>query len=199
MQRSKLVLPGALWSAKALLCVTLWATGGCLQPHFDLAQIKEMMPKRTADFDHLAMFVGEWETKGEIKMIGVDEPFAITGTSSAKWECDKRLVVDHATYDLGPLGAMTGISVWGFEPKAKRFRLWWFDSFSESAVGRASYDEETRTWTMKTKGKNAWCRIVNKGTVRQIDADNLEWTWTQWDAWHIWKISEMNGTSRRKQ
>ena len=156
------------------------------------------MPKRTAEFDHLDMFVGEWETTGEIKMIGVDEPFKITGTSSAKWECDKRLVVDRAEYDMGPLGSMTGVTVWGFEPKSGKFRMWWFDSFSESATGRASYDEKTRTWSMKTKGKNAWCNIVNKGTIRQVDNDTLEWTWTQWDAWHIWKISEMKGTSRRK-
>lgn len=182
----------------AVFAIAISVSAGCLQPDFDIERIKEMMPARPAQLDRLDMLVGQWQTEGEVNMFGLDEPFAVHGTSEATWEHDRWFLVDRAEFDMGPLGPMSGTSVWTWDPKARKYRMWWFDSFGETATGTAVYKEATKSWRIHTRGRNAWCNIVNRGTITLDNDGSLHWTWTQWDAWHIWKISRMSGTSRRK-
>ncbi len=131
-------------------------------------------------------------------MIGLDDPLIVTGRNHAEWTCDRRVLVDRSTFEMGALGPMAGTNVWSWDPRRQRFRLWWFDSFGESATGHARYDAATRTWHMRTRGTNGWCRILSRGTIRHVNDDTLEWTWRQSDSWGWFTIADMRGTSRRK-
>jgi hypothetical protein len=170
---------------------------GCAPHEFDIEQLKERLPPRAAELDRLDMLAGRWETEGTVRFIGAKDPITTRGTSEAQWECDRRFLVDRSSYDMGPLGPMGGISVWGWDPQRRRYLMSWFDGFGESASGWARFDESTRTWRIETRGRSTLCHVVNHGTIRMIDDDTLEWTWTQWDAWHILKYAEMKGASRR--
>lgn len=180
----------------SLTCFTLCTA--CLLPKFDLETVKQLIKDRPQELDALNMLVGEWVTSGEVKMIGMDETIQTHGTGSAAWECDGRILVDRSEYDMGPMGLMSGVSIWTWDSAKKKYRMWWYDSFGEIAYGTARYDKSTQTWHFKNRGHSSLCNVTSIGTIRMIDENTLEWTYDQWDSWGILKFSTMKGTSRRK-
>lgn len=161
--------------------------------------IRAKLEEKPAHLDVLNMLAGTWRTEGTIQFIGQDEPMRVTGRSVAKWDCDGRVLLDRSEYDLADFGPMTGVSIWTADEKRGRFQMHWFDSYGETATGTARWDAGTRTLHIRTKGRNALCNVVNDGTVRQINANKLEWTWEQHDATRIVKYSTMRGTSERNK
>ena len=156
------------------------------------------MPERPAELDRLELLAGSWKTTGTVEMLGLKDPLNVDGANTARWSCERRLLIDESHFDMDALGPMTGVSLWTYHPGKKKYLMWWFDSFGESATGSAKFNKKTRTWKIKTRGKNHWCSVVNHGTIRQIDEDTLEWTWVQWDAFHILRYAKMRGISRRQ-
>jgi len=173
------------------------APSGCRMPSYDLDRIKEQLAQRPVELNRLDQLAGKWKTSGTIKFIGIDEPIHTTGTSEAAWECDGRLLVERSQFDMGPLGPMSGLSVWSWDENKRRYGMQWFDSFGEQTRGHARYDEDTKTWHISTRGRSSLCNVATRGTVRVIDHDTLEWTWDQWDAWGILQFAEMRGMSQR--
>ncbi len=170
---------------------------GCLQRNFDLEKVKEMIPEPSPELEKLNMLVGNWETSGRVKMLGLQEPLITKGTSEAIWECDGRFLTDRSHFELGELGPMSGMSIWTWDTKHRKYRMWWFDGFGETAKGFATFDEASQTWHIKTRGRNGWCSVISKGTIHRVDENTLAWTWKQWDGWHLFKIGDMSGTSTR--
>lgn len=182
----------------ALVLLLLGLTTACSAPPMSFEAMKAMMPDRPPELDALDMLVGDWTTEGQVQFIGADEPITTTGTSSARWECDKRFLIDRSDYDMGPLGPMKGVSIWGWDSQRKRFAFWWFDGFGESASGTARYDSSAKIWHISTRGQSTRCNVKNKGTIKMLDANTLEWTWEQWSAWGFPKYADMKGVSRRR-
>ena len=180
----------------ALMTVVLGT--GCLTPRFDLETVKQLIHNRPEELNALNMLVGRWETTGEVKMIGMDEPIQTKGTGYAEWECDGRILVDRSEYDMGVMGPMSGVSIWTWDAAKKQYRMRWYDSFGETAAGTARYDEAARTWHFKNRGRSSLCNVISKGTIKWIDENTLAWTYDQWDAWGLLKFSTMKGTSQRK-
>lgn len=170
---------------------------GCM-PKMTIESIKQMQPPRPVELDRLEMLLGDWETEGQVVMSVLDEPMRSTGTNSARWALDKRMLVEHAELDMGPLGKMTGMSIWSWDPTIKKYRMWWFDSFGETSEAVVTYDEASETWHMKAKGKKYGHSTSGRGTIRRIDDDTLEWTWKEYVALGLIKVADMKGTSRRK-
>lgn len=177
--------------------VVLTGLAGCM-PTMTVEQMKAKMPERPAELDLLNMMVGRWEGTGTMKFTFLDETLEGKGTNTAAWECDNRVLVNRGTYEMGELGTMNGIEIWTWDDKAGKYRMHWFDSFGMTGNGTAKYDEETRTWHMKSRGKDPdGHKTISEGTITYTDADTLEWTWTEWSALKLFKIVEMSGTSRR--
>ncbi len=179
-------------------CVVALLETGCLQPRMTLDDLKAKLPARPAELDRLNMLVGEWDTAGTIKMIGMDAAIETTGHNVARWSADGWLLIDESTYDMGALGTMSGVSLWSWDDRAKRYRVDWYDSFGERASGYAYYDEVSHVWHLKTSGRSALCSVANKGTIKVIGDGHLVWTYDQWDAWGFLKFSEMRGRSQRR-
>ncbi len=171
---------------------------GCASPGMSLESMKAMMPERSSELDKLNMLAGDWVTEGQVQFIGMDEPIHTTGTSHAQWECDGRFLMDRSDYDMGPLGPLKGVSMWGWDAQRKQFAFWWFDGFGESASGTARYDEGAKTWHITTRGQSTRCNVKNKGTIKVLDDNTLAWTWEQWSVWGFPKYADMKGVSRRK-
>ncbi|MGE3180047.1 MAG: DUF1579 family protein [Phycisphaerae bacterium] len=170
---------------------------GCSTSTFSMDEIRAQLTTKPAHLNVLNMLQGTWTTEGTIEFIGQDAPARVTGRSTAEWDCDGRVLIDHSDYDIADFGPMRGVSIWTADEKPGTFQIHWFDSFGETATGTARWEASTRTLKIRTKGKNALCNVVNDGTVRQIDPNTLEWTWEQHDATRIVRYSTMRGTSKR--
>ena len=176
--------------------VLLTGSVGCM-PTMTIEQMKAMTPERPAELDLLNMIAGRWEVTGTMNFTFLEDALETTGTQTAAWECHNRVLVNRGTYEMGELGTMSGIEIWTWDDKAGKFRTHWFDSFGMTASGTAKYDEETKTWHLKSKGNGPNGRMISEGTITYTDADTLEWTWTEWSSLKLFKIVEMSGTSRR--
>jgi hypothetical protein len=167
-------------------------------PAYDVERITQELSQKPRELEQLNQLVGKWHTSGTVEFIGLAEPIQTTGTSEAAWECDGRMLVERSRFDMGPLGAMSGMSLWNWDPHDRCYRMWWFDSFGERTSGKARYDERKRTWSISTRGRGSLCRVVTRGTIRVVDDHELEWTWDQWDSWGILRFARMRGTSLRQ-
>lgn len=156
-------------------------------------------PQRPAQLDKLDMLLGSWETVGEVEMAILDEVVHTSGTNEAKWSLDRRMIVDHAELDMGPLGKLTGFTVWTWDEAIGKYRMWWFDSMGEFAEGIVTYDESSKAWQIKTTGSKYGYSTSGRGTIRQIDGDTLEWTWREGDGWGLMRLADMRGVSTRRK
>ncbi len=197
MNRESIMMRESKLVRVALIALGVVAGAGCM-PRMDIQAIKQMQPERPAELDRLDMLLGEWETSGEVRMAVLDEVLSVTGSNSATWELDKRMLVERAELDMGELGKMTGMSIWWWDARARRFRMWWFDSFGEISEAAVRYDEASQTWHMSAKGQKYGHATSGRGTLRRIDENTLAWTWNEYDALGLIKLATMKGTSHRK-
>jgi len=151
--------------------------------------------------DHLGCFLGKWDTKAETKMLCLGRSFDVEGTTDNAWEGDGAYLVERGEYEMGELGKISEIGVWTWDVQAKRFRTWRFDSFGGTRVGTSTFDEASRTWTLRARRHSAWGNTIDRGTIRVVDDQTLEWKWEEWSSWdplRLFKIAEFTGTSRKK-
>lgn len=187
----------AVAGVAALLAVGL---AGCQQPEIKLADILKV-PPRPAELDRLEMFVGRWEGAGEMKLVASDEVGTTRGVETVSWDADKWLLVSRFEYTTGDSeDKMVGVGIWTWDAKAKKYRLWSFDSFASFDTATATYDETNKTWHFKAKSRNLATgeTCVGEGTLKMPDSDTQEWDFAIWDRWKLRKFVEMKGTSRRK-
>lgn len=180
-----------------ILAVSIALLAGCM-PKYTIEELKNMMPERPVELDKLEMFIGEWEFTSEMNMCVLEEPIKGSGTSTVTWELDKRYIVEHGEYEMGEFGKMLGKGFWTYDPKAKKYRTWWFDSYGAVGHGTAKYSEKTRTWRFKAKSKGPMGKSIGKGTATFVDDDTVDWTWGEWDSTGLFKVMEMTGTNKRK-
>jgi len=123
-----------------------------------------------------------------------------TGTDVVTWSLDKRYVMEHMTMTMGDGKVMKGLGVWTWDPRAKRFRTWWFDDWSGYGTSVASYCPECRTLCFKGNTKNMAMgfKTVGEGCFRFIDDDTMEWNWKERIPWTPFTVMEMSGTSHRQ-
>lgn len=180
----------------ALLAVILI---GCQQPQTDLAELMKA-PERPAELDHLNMFVGRWEGTGEIAVPGSDESMTSKGVSTAAWDADNWLLVERSACSVGDDAMVTGLTIWTWDTKARKYRLHAFDNYGYTATGTATYDDETKTWHIKGKSHSAVTgeTSLGEGKIKIVGDDTMEWDWAEWDTWKLRKLIEVMGTSRRK-
>jgi hypothetical protein len=170
---------------------------GCM-PTLTVEKLKEQMPERPVELDKLDMFIGQWEATSEMKMCVLEEPLTGIGTTTVSWGLDRRYLVEQGEYDMGELGKMEGTGYWTYDPKSKKYRTWWFDSYGASGQGTAKYCEKSRTWKFKAKSRGFMGKSIGKGTATFVDDDTIEWTWTERDGTGLFKVMEITGTNKRK-
>jgi len=171
---------------------------GCQQKPVDLAEMMKP-PPRPPELDRLNLLVGRWENTFEMKMAGSEKPSTGKGTSTASWEADKWLLVER--FDVTMEGdKVSGLGLWTWDPRAKAYRVSWYDSAGNTTSGKATYDDKNRTWQWRAKGYIAKTgqTTTSEGTMRFVDDNTMEWSGTDWDSWRLRKLMEGKGTSRRK-
>ncbi len=51
---------------------------------------------------------------------------------------------------------------------------------------------------MKAKSKGAMGTSVGHGNAKYLDANTMEWTWSEWDELKLMKFMEMKGVNKRQ-
>ena len=107
------------------------------------------------------------------------------------------MLVEHASLDMGPMGPMSGMSIWTFDEGSEKYKMWWFDSFGETSEVIATWNDRRKTWRLKSTGQKYGHSTSGFGTIRLIEDGVLEWTWVEQDALGVITFARMQGTSRR--
>lgn len=179
-------------------CLIVLPGTGCM-PRMTIEDIARLRPPRPSELDRLDRLVGEWETVGEVRMSVLEKPLPTTGRSVARWAHDERFLIEEAVLDMGELGRVSGTSLWTYDARARRYRMWWFDSLGETSRAEITFHERTDTWHMRTRGQKYGYTTTGRGTLRHLDDDTLEWTWREFDATGLIKLADMKGVSRRQR
>ncbi len=188
-----------MYGAVLMACVMM-GLSGCM-PKMTMEDMKQMRPERPAELDKLNAFVGTWQGSGTAKMIGIDEPMELKGTSETTWEVNNWYLVEHAEYEMGEMGTMKGVGVWSWDSRAKKYRTWWFDDFGGTGTGTITYREACNCWCMSVRGNSPMGSTRGKGCITFKDDETMEWTWQEWPAWDLFglfKFMDMSGTSKRQ-
>lgn len=171
---------------------------GCM-PKMTIEEMKQHMPQRPAELDRLNDFAGTWEWEGVSTMAMLDKPIKNSGTSVGEWSGDGWFLVSKAVFRMEGLDPMHGMETWMYDTKSKKYRSTWVDSMGSIGTGEARFNEKTQTWHMSAKSRGPHGKMTMKGTAKLIDADTMEWTWSEYAMGGLMKTMEMTGTSRRKQ
>lgn len=188
-------LKTSLGSALALSLVA-----GCM-PTMNAETMKQMRPPRPAELEHLAALIGRWDTSAETRMICLNLVLPVKGVTENSWAGDGWCMIERGEYEMGELGMIHEFGVWTWDSAAKNFRTWRWDSFGGTRMGTAKFDENARTWMLRAKRRSSWGSSTDRGTIKIVDENTLEWTWEEWSGWdplRLFKMAEFSGTSRRK-
>lgn len=156
---------------------------------------------RPPELDHLDAWIGEWESTGEVRPAGSDKVLKSRGHESITWESGKRFVLERMTWETEGAPKEEALAVRTWDPHGRVYRSWYFDSQGMVGHSKMTYDEKTKTWTGQTKNNDPETCEPTAGTItiKQPDADTMEWEFVEYDRLMVNKRVEMKGTSRRKR
>lgn len=181
-----------------LSAICLSGAVGCV-PRLTIDDMKAMKIERPAEIDRLRLFAGKWTSTGTARLAGLEDELVISGTSHGKWHTDRWYLVNEDVFTLGELGDMKALTVWRWDERSRRYRSTWFYNDGSTGTGFARYDEKTKTWHLKTRGRGPWGRLKGKGTITYIDDNTVEWTWREWDGSGLVEIMSFQGVSKREE
>lgn len=179
----------------SLIAACTVTLAGCSMPKMSVEEFKAMQPTKPPELERLDAFAGKWKAEGTANFAMLDEPLQTTGTSEAQWEGDGWYIVSHGTFTMDDMDEMQGMETWTYDTHSKKYRSTWVDTTGTVATGEGMYDEDTGVWTMRGASYGPHGKSTMTGTVRFVDDDTMEWTWTE--SAGLMKVLEMSGTSRR--
>jgi hypothetical protein len=125
----------------------------------------------------LGRYVGTWEgssvTKAEGWSVAESRSEAVT---VYEWGLKGRLLTKKSK-DKG--GVMEVLDLLAYDPDAKEFRGWHFDSMGKTSEARGTWDEATQTLTLRTDLGGGVTGVTRE---RFVDAGTTEWTFLATDA-----------------
>ncbi|MHC4521404.1 MAG: DUF1579 family protein [Planctomycetota bacterium] len=170
---------------------------GCM-PKMTIEKMKEMRPERPAELDKLNAFVGRWDMSGEATMAGLDQPLKASGTGETKWEGDGWYLVSQFVHNMEELGESKGMETWSYDARSKKYRTLWVDSMGSVGVGTAWHDEKTDTWQFRGTSHGPFGKSTGKGEGKFVDANTMEWEWSEYAMWGLIKTMSIKGTSKKQ-
>jgi len=182
----------------ALMAIPLSATLGCSMNKSEGDPMAK--PARPAELDRLNDWVGTWKNSGTMKMAGSDETMTMNGTNTVQWDIGQRYISERMSATDNKGNKFEGVGLWTYDPKIKKYRIWWFDDYGGASAGTATYNEGTRTWTFKGKNRNMPMGVTTTSVGKATWTDNRSMTWshTEKAMMGMMKVMEANGTSTKQ-
>lgn len=186
---------------RSLSCIALFGLflTGCAAPQSG-AQTKGP-PPRAPELDALDAWLGEWDVTGQVREVETGRVIESKGHESVRWSCDKQFLVEESTWDGDQPGDKeSALAVRTWDPHGKVYRSWYFSSHGTVGHSRMTYDAASKTWRVQTKNVDPeTCeRVRGEMTIKQTDANTMDWTFDEWNDWKTKKRVEMKGVSRRR-
>ncbi|MBN2447434.1 MAG: DUF1579 family protein [Phycisphaerae bacterium] len=180
------------------LFVTSFAIGGCGAPKFDMSKMQPA--DRPTELDKLDRLVGTWTGTAEMTAAGSDEVYKSDGKSVMTWEAGKRALLERFEYSMGDEDKMTGVSVYWWEPRDKKFHVWSTDSWGHIMTGTFTANADGTIWNFRTKSVDPASNSTSlgEGLIKFTNDNTQVWEWTEWDQWKTHKMMEMSGTTTRQ-
>jgi Protein of unknown function (DUF1579) len=172
-------------------CQAAGSTAACCAPASPAAD-------RPAELKRLDAMIGMWSGNATCTMPD-GKTTSGTGKSCIGWEVDGNVLLERGEFTMDGQ-TMKGLGLWTWDASAKKYQLFWNDSMGAVSHGEARYDEASKTYSMNFRSRNSSSgeSTVGEGTSRLVDANTMEWNWTEWDAAKTKKVMEMKGVSRRQ-
>jgi hypothetical protein len=125
----------------------------------------------------LSQWVGTWKTEVVSKPAEwTPKEVKTTGTITCKRVLGGKFVEESGS-SLAP-GTEHRV-IWGYEPRRKVYRNWFFDSQGNTLEATGTWDAKAKTMTWKSDPGPG---LSGTATHRFLDADTYEWTYTIKDA-----------------
>lgn len=186
---------------------TLGLVGGCAQPQWPMEPPQK--PGPAPEMAKLGRMVGSWSGTAEIvspspeamkEMMpeGSDEmPSSFAGGWKTGWALGGMFLYGHGWHEMGEEQKVNYFEYWTWDPKAKKYRTWFFSDWGESGRGWATFDPDGDTIRMKAHWHDAQgASKRGEGTMTFVDNDTIDWTWSERGP--MGKM-EFKGTSKRKR
>lgn len=188
------------------LCV-FGLIGGCAQPQWSMEPPKK--PSPCPELQKLSRLVGSWsgtaefvspspeEMKAEMPE-GEEMPSSFAGTGNMEWILGGMFLKSEGWHEMGEGERMNYVEYWGWCPKAKKYRTWFFSDWGDSGQGWAWFDAEDEN-VMRFKGTSFDAKGRKghgKGMMTFVDDDTHDWTWAE--SGPMGKM-ELKGTGKRQR
>lgn len=125
----------------ALLLVSLLAVPGALG-----AQSATVVPKPGPELKRLAVFVGKWNFEGQAQASPYGPAGKLTAVDRYEWMPGGFFMTHHWDARQGGV-EIKGMEVIGYDSDTKGYTSRFFDNFGNSGSFKASFQNNTWTWT----------------------------------------------------
>jgi hypothetical protein len=129
----------------------------------------EVAADRPNELEVLDAFVGTWDA------VTVSRPAEwtpketrMTSVVTRQWILNERFVLDQSVHADG----QESLALFGYDPQAREYRTWWFNSEGHRNSSRGRWDSRTRTFSFETKPDQG---RVSRSTIRLLAPDKHEW------------------------
>lgn len=168
---------------------------GCKGPDMDEMMMK---PDRPAEYAELDKFLGNWESFGELRMAGADDPMLMAGESTVRSVADGWVLVEDFQGRMNDK-EVKGIYVWWYDKAAKRYKAFGVDDYGYVMTMDCARRTKDGVWkcTSKMRDTTKGHTLSARGTMRWTDANTAEWEMKGY-VFGIFKVMEMSGTMRKR-
>jgi len=132
------------------------------------AQAPSGPPKPGPEHQKLAYFAGKWASEGETKPNSFGPSGKFSYTQTCEWFSGGFALVCH-TDTKTVAGAVTALSIMGYDPGEKTYVYFETNSYGESFFARGTEQGGTWTWTNESKMNGKALRT--RFTMKQVSGD----------------------------
>lgn len=190
---------------RRLICISLTPmlfVMGCAKPDLDMSR-----PPVPAEMAKLEPWLGTWTGSAEMvsptreqleSALGEDAakiPTSFKGEETFERYWDGMFIRQEGWHSMDAENKARYVMYICWDPKARKFRQWYFSDYGEYGSGWMRLKSDGKTWSMEGTSTDAKGKTRRgTGTARFTSDDTMEWTWGESSLFGGFK---MKGTSKR--
>lgn len=195
-----------MYRLPVIVLVAAFALVGCAQPQRPMEPPQK--PDAAPEMAKLERLIGTWsdtaemvepspeEMKKQVPEGSEEVPSSFKGGWKSQWVLRGMFLRNEGWHEMGPDQRMNMVEYYTWDPKSKKYRVWFFSDWGEHGEGWMTIDPDGKTFRIKAKGADAQgASGRSEGTMTFVDDDTLEWTWAESGAHGKMKFK---GTSKRQ-
>jgi hypothetical protein len=148
---------------------------------------------RPAELDQLEPMIGTWDAETVMHpAVWTPQEQRVTSVVTREWVLNQRFLLDRSIHSDG----QESLSLFGYDPQAKEFRGWWFNSEGHRNTSKGAWSSDGQTFTSRADLEDG--KIV-RGTLRRLAPGREEWQFLITDGSGTVYFSSTIQTTRRAE